>query len=100
MLNKMSLETLYKLIMILLRRNKQEWYATEVKKQYRLLLTSENFEQKQEAWARLREVFHPKGLLDDIIYGRSKVEWSGDRWCKLASIFLLKAEATISKNSF
>ena len=99
MLNKMSLETLYKLIMILLRRNKKEWYVTEVKKQYRILLTCENFEQKQEAWARLREAFHPKGLLEDIIYGRSKVEWSGGRWCKLANIFLLKAKDSIRKNS-
>ena len=99
MLNKMNLEALYKVIMILLRRNKKEWYVTEVKKQYRILLTGENFEQKQDAWAILREVFHPKGLLEDVIYGRSKVEWSGERWCKLANIFLLKAKDAISKNS-
>ncbi|WP_434777612.1 hypothetical protein [Neisseria sp. Ec49-e6-T10] len=88
----MSLETLYKIIILLLKRNKKNYWLGETKRQYRILVTDINIKNKQKALDELHEIFHPKGLMDDIIYGRFKVEWSGYRWHKLIDTFFSKAE--------
>jgi hypothetical protein len=99
-LTKTDFRTLYRIMVVLLKKNGYARDAKSVRAQYWILASNDSAGKKEKALDVLSDIFHPKNLRDDSFQDRKGRAFTYQQWNRIVDAFMAKAKAqlTVSGN--